>query len=194
MSLKILAIRHAATTCNQEKRILGRRDIPLSPDGLASLHGKQVPTAFRQADWYCSPLMRARQTAGALGISGYSIADDLIEMDWGDWEGKQLPELRAQLGATMQVEEDRGLDMQPPRGESPRQVQQRLLHWLQGMPSQGRAGIVCHKGVMRALLCLALDWDMLGRCPVKVDWSKAFLFGWLPESGLSLIDHNLPLE
>ncbi len=194
MSLQILAIRHAATAWNREKRLQGRRDIPLSPEGLASLADATVPAAFTTADWYCSPLLRARQTADAIGVSDYQVEAQLVEMDWGRWEGQRLPQLRAQLGPAMAAEEARGLDLQPPAGETPRQVQQRLLRWLNTQPDTGRIGIICHKGVLRAMLSLALEWDMIAACPIKVCWQQALLFNWHPRQGLTLVDYNLPLK
>ncbi len=47
-------------------------------------------------------------------------------MDWGDWEGATLDALRAEHGAAFVDNADRGLDFQPPAGESPRMVQARL--------------------------------------------------------------------
>ena len=194
MSIQIFAIRHAATAWNQEKRLQGRQDIPLSPVGIESLAEKSIPAPYRSWHWYCSPLLRAVQTASALGVESYQPEPQLIEMDWGDWEGQRLPELRATLGEAMQLAEAKGLDLQPPNGESPRLVQQRLLDWLRQLPDGEDVGIVCHKGVLRALLSSALEWGMLDDCPIKVDWSMALLFRWEASDGLTLVDYNIPLR
>ena len=50
----------------------------------------------------------------------------LVEMAWGEWEGRRLADLRAELGDAMIENEARGLDFRPPGGESPRDVQERL--------------------------------------------------------------------
>ena len=199
MSLKLFAIRHAATSWNEEKRLQGRKDISLSPEGLQSLEDKGIPVLFQQYHWYCSPLQRACQTADNLGIQHYQVEPTLIEMDWGTWEGQRLPELRAKLGDEMRKAEAMGLDLQAPEGESPRQVQQRLLDWLETLQrdeyqQEGHIGIVCHKGVLRALLSSALEWEMVDSCPVKINWSKGLLFSWDKNRGLKLIDYNIPLE
>ncbi|OMH39742.1 histidine phosphatase family protein [Motiliproteus sp. MSK22-1] len=194
MSLKLFAIRHAATSWNKEKRLQGRQDVGLSPEGLQSLKDKNIPSLFQQYHWYCSPLKRARQTAENLGIQHYQIEPALIEMDWGTWEGQRLPDLRAQLGDKMRTAEAMGLDLQAPEGESPRQVQQRLLAWLETLQEKEHAGIVCHKGVLRALLSSALDWEMVNDCPVKINWSQGLLFSWNSNQGLKLVDYNISLE
>jgi probable phosphoglycerate mutase len=194
MTLSILAIRHAATEWNQQKRLQGRRDIPLSKIGQEQADQQHCPADFADAEWFCSPLIRAQQTAKAMNIQPYTIEPALIEMDWGEWEGQRLTEIRQQLGAAMQIEEDKGLDLHPPQGESPRQVQQRLLEWLSHQPNNGQIGIVCHKGVLRALLSLALDWDMTHDCPINVNWKQALIFQWDHQQGLSLAKYNQPLE
>jgi probable phosphoglycerate mutase len=193
MTLSILAIRHAATEWNQQKRLQGRRDIPLSAIGQQQLAERQCPAEFLHEQWFCSPLKRAQQTAQALDIHHYHVEPALIEMDWGEWEGRQLVDLHKQLGTAMEREEAKGLDLHPPGGESPRQVQQRLLEWLSRQPSNGKMGIVCHKGVLRTLLSLALDWDMTDDCKIKINWKEALLFHWDHQQGLSLADYNLPL-
>jgi probable phosphoglycerate mutase len=193
MTLSILAIRHAATEWNQQKRLQGRRDIPLSIEGQQQLANRRCPAAYLHAQWFCSPLLRAQQTAAALDIKFYHIEPALIEMDWGQWEGQQLSQLRLHLGEALAREESKGLDMQPPQGESPRQVQQRLLQWLNHQAGDGKIGIICHKGLLRAMLSLALNWDMTDACPVKINWKEALVFNWDPQQGLSLVDYNLPL-
>ncbi len=194
MSLKILAIRHAATNWNQQKRFQGRRDIPLNDAGRTSLQGKTIPVDYQQARWYSSPLLRARQTAELLSAPEFQQEVSLIEMDWGDWEGQRLADLRAELGTEMEAAEALGLDLQPPGGESPRHVRQRVLNWLQSLTPEGKIGIVCHKGVLRALLSEALQWDMREDCPIKIRWDQALLFSYHPDSGLQLTEYNLPLD
>ncbi|MEH6813434.1 MAG: histidine phosphatase family protein [Motiliproteus sp.] len=194
MSLRIFALRHGSTAWNQQKRLQGRRDIPLSEKGIQALENLTIPSRFSQLQWYCSPLQRTRQSAELLNISRYQLETALLEMDWGAWEGECLPDLRIRLGRSMQQQESRGLDLQPPGGESPRQVRERLLIWLAQLPSQPDIGIICHKGVLRSLLSEALDWDMKTDCPVKVDWHRGLLFQWHGDSGLILEEHNISLQ
>src|SRR3546814_19659201 len=69
----------------------------------------------------------------------------------------------------MAAAEALGLDLRPPGGESPRQVQDRLKPWLAERSSCGRDTIaVTHKGVIRALYALACGWDMTGPPPDKL--------------------------
>lgn len=193
-ALELLVVRHGKTAWNHEKRLQGRRDIPLSEEGIAQLAGKRPPEAFASAPWYVSPLLRAQQTARALGIDAFETAPALIEMHWGDWEGERLPELRQRLGQAMQEQEAKGLDLQPPNGESPRQVRARILEWLQNSHfAAEKIGMITHKGVIRGLLSEALAWNMRQSCPVKIRWDQALLFRFT-NGEIKLQDYNIPLD
>lgn len=191
--IRLALLRHGATAWNAEHRLQGRADIPLSAAGLAQLQGRRLPEAFRTRLWWTSPLQRASATATALGIAA-TVEPALTEMDWGSYEGHTPAELRARHGAAFSENEDRGLDLQPPGGESPRTVQARLRPWLRQLAAAGRdAGAVTHKGVIRALLAEACDWPMLGRPPVKLDWQCLHDFRITDDGRPALLAANIPL-
>ncbi len=168
--MKLALIRHGATAWNFEKRIQGRVDQPLCAAGRARLERLSLPPAQRARRWYTSPLLRATQTAELLGLGAAEVAPDLVEMHWGDWEGEILKPLRRRLGATMRDNEARGIDFRPPGGESPRQVQARLLRWLGRQAEIGAdVGAVVHLGVIRCAYALATGWDLRGESPVELD-------------------------
>ena len=188
---RLILLRHGITAWNAEGRLQGRTDIPLSEAGLAALRNRRVPKHYSNLRWFASPLCRARETAAALNLQ-VAVAPVLIEMDWGDYEGQTLHELRQRHGTAFAQNEDRGLDLLPPGGESPRQVQQRLHPWLMGLNSD--TGAVTHKGVIRAILALAFDWPMLGRPPVKLDWHCLHEFRINADGRPELLAANIPLE
>jgi probable phosphoglycerate mutase len=110
-------------------------------------------------------------------------------MDWGEWEGQTLAELRQSLGAEMTAEEAKGLDFRPPGGESPHDVQARIRPLLAEIASEGcDTAVVTHKGVIRAVFALATGWDMRGKPPCRLSWSAAHLFR-LDPYGHPSIDH-----
>ena len=103
--------------------------------------------------------------------------------------------LRARLGTEMAMAEAAGLDFRPPGGESPRDVQARVMSLLAEIARSGRpTAAITHKGVIRAVLALATDWDMRGKPPYRLSWSSAHLFR-LDEAGWPAVMRlNLPLE
>ena len=191
---RLALIRHAATAYNDEHRLQGRRDIPLSPAGRAAAGRWRIPPTLADADWLTSPLVRARETARLLGVADAAVEPRLMEMDWGDWEGRTIAELRHRQGAAMAANEALGLDFRPAGGESPREVQARLAPWLAEIAARRRAVCaVTHKGVIRAVFALASGWDMTGEPPARLDWSAAQLFTLAADGSPAVERLNLPL-
>jgi probable phosphoglycerate mutase len=188
-------IRHAPTAWNQQGLIQGRADIPLSQAGRAQLSGLRPPDPVRGFRWVTSPLGRAVETARLLGAEAPEAEPRLIEMDWGRWEGRTLADLRTELGEAMAANEDRGLDFRPEGGESPRDVRSRLLPWLAEVAGQGLPTVaVTHKGVIRVVMAMAFGWDMLGKPPVRLDWTCVHLFDLGPDGSPHAKEMNLPLQ
>ncbi len=162
-------IRHGATEWNRKGLIQGHTDISLDDGGRAEVAGWTIPAELAGFHWISSPFERALETAEIL--SGVRPPTDarLGEMAWGDWEGRTLADLRAELGEEMAAREAKGLDFKAPGGESPREVQIRVQPLLAEIFAAGEDTVaVCHKGVIRAIYALAADWNMLGKPPEKL--------------------------
>jgi probable phosphoglycerate mutase len=162
---KILVIRHGPTDWNEAGLIQGRTDRALSGAGREQVAAMRLPEKWAGAKCLSSPLKRAMETARLLGLHP-EPEPRLIEMAWGEWEGKSLRELRATHGAEMESNEAEGLDFRPPGGESPHDVQVRLRPVLAEV--QRPTIFVTHKGVLRALYALATSWDMTDDPPQKL--------------------------
>ncbi len=171
-------LRHAATAWNEEGRLQGMTDTPLSARGAADAAGWRLPAPADGWKRLCSPLARARRTAELLQPAApVSIDQRLREMSFGVWEGRTVEELRTSIGAAFIAEENKGLDFQPPGGESPRSVMARIAGWTAEIAAKGEPVVaVSHKAAIRALLALATGWDMMGRPPVRLDWRSAHFF------------------
>jgi broad specificity phosphatase PhoE len=95
---RLLVIRHGETAWSRVGRHTGRTDIPLTAEGEQRAAG----LAARIAGWtpsvvLCSPLQRARRTAELAGLQP-SIDADLLEWDYGDYEGRTTDEIRETSG------------------------------------------------------------------------------------------------
>lgn len=134
---RLVLVRHGATDRTEQHRYAGRADIPLSPAGqeqaavLAARVARLVPT---MAAVVSSPLSRCTATATAIAASAGSagageppvvVEPDLIECDFGEWEGRTLAEIRAQwpdqLAAWLA-----SASAAPPGGESLQQLAKRV--------------------------------------------------------------------
>lgn len=191
----LVAIRHAPTAWNAERRLQGRTDISLSAEGEAAARHWRVDPVWRGYRILASPLTRALSTARLL-FPAQEIAIDarLVEMSFGDWEGKSLAELRDQPGSDAASRERMGLDFQPSQGESPRQVQARIAPLLAEIAALGEPTvIVTHKAVLRALLSLATGWAMLDKPPVKLQPSTAHRFSVRQDGTIGIKQMNISL-
>jgi broad specificity phosphatase PhoE len=93
-------LRHGHTILNQDVRYRGQRDLPLSRVGrreaLAAARGL---ADARVTAVYSSPLTRALEVgtaiAAAAGLEDVQPIDDLLNLDYGRWEGLTREECRA---------------------------------------------------------------------------------------------------
>lgn len=98
---EVWLVRHAATEWADAGRHTGRTDVPLTDPGrddaraLAPRLAGETFAAVR-----CSPLARARETATLAGVdldgSNVTLDEDLVEWDYGDYEGITTPQIREQ--------------------------------------------------------------------------------------------------
>lgn len=195
MSVQLVVIRHAPTQWNAEKRLQGRTDVALGEAGKAIAASWKPDSAWEGYRVLSSPMARTLETAAILFPSTeIEIEHRLIEMDFGTWEGKSLQELRGAAGGDARERETLGLDFRAPEGESPREVQARLMPLLREIAVAERATIaVTHKAVLRATYALATGWRMLDKPPQKLKDACAHVFA-LDESGTPRIAQlNVPL-
>jgi len=192
-------LRHGSTEWNEQGRMQGHRDVPLSAAGRKEVEawrsgmdeGSLVP---KSAQWYSSPLRRAVETAEILSGASPQHEPALIEMDWGDWEGLRLDELRERHGAAFARNEAAGLDFRPAGGESPRDVRDRVLQWLRATAHRHESVVaVTHKGVMRAVLAAATGWDMTGKAPLRLQGGALHRFGVDAEGRIGVLECNIRL-
>ena len=179
--IDLILIRHAPTAWNLEKRFQGHTDIPITEESkkwLTSWQKEKLLSYFSSPPKiFISPLQRARFTAEALFNQKVHIEHRLIEMNFGDWEGKTLLELKQEFGDEIQKNEDKGLDFTPAQGESPRHVLQRITPFFKEIYDQ-QINVICisHLAVIRAVMAQATDWPMLGKPPYKLNHAEAHHF------------------
>lgn len=193
--MTILAlVRHGLTSWNENKLVQGRSDIPLSKKGRTQVGNWRVPDEVKDFFIVSSPLIRAKETARALFGKSIPTDDRLVEMNWSEWEGRSLNELRSELGNLMEAWEAKGLDFRAPGGESPREVQQRLKPFMRERAKTKKNTLaVCHKGVIRAVYALSINWDMTSKPPQKLKDDCVHLFELAKDGTPSVQQLDLPM-
>lgn len=195
MSVPFAILRHAITDWNVERRLQGLTDTPLNAAGEADARAWSLPPPADCWKRLSSPLQRARRTAELLQPSAPVVVDSALrEMSFGTWEGRTIAELRESVGAAFIAAENKGLDFQPPGGESPRAALARIGRWTASIAAHGQPVVaVSHKATIRALLALATGWDMMGRPPHKLDWRSLHFFSAHADGRVSVDRLNVPL-
>jgi probable phosphoglycerate mutase len=92
----IYLARHGETEWSLSGQHTGLSDIPLTARGernARQLGGRLAGLTF--AHVFTSPLKRARRTCELAGFGAYAVVDpDLVEWDYGDYEGKKTADIR----------------------------------------------------------------------------------------------------
>ncbi len=192
----IVALRHAPTAWNRDQRLQGRTDVMLDEEGIAVAARWRIDPAWAGYRILSSPLGRARMTAAILFPDAeVGIDRRLIEMDFGAWEGKRLAELRAEPGSDAAAREALGVEFKAPQGESPCEVQARIMPLLARLGELERPTVlVTHKAVIRALYALATGWTMIAKPPVKLRVGCAQLFRLSADGAPAVERLNVSLE
>jgi broad specificity phosphatase PhoE len=141
-------IRHAETEWSKTHRHTGRTDIPLLDEGREAARrlGERL-AGHRFTAVLASPLSRARETAELAGLGdGAQLRDDLLEWDYGDYEGL----------TTAKIREDRPdwflWDDGVPNGEKAADVGARVDRIIaEALQLEGDVAIVAHGHVLRVL-------------------------------------------
>mgnify|MGYP002609521920 FL=1 len=152
--MRLYIIRHGQTDWNIEKKIQGRQDIPLNERGryqadcLSKAMKNRPVTAV-----FSSPQIRAMETAKAVASSSGSVVipvKDLMEINYGSWEGKTEEELLQEDRALYEAWWSHPAETAPPGGESISQVNERCQKaWKEIKPQlTGDAAIVAHGGLL----------------------------------------------
>jgi broad specificity phosphatase PhoE len=160
-------VRHGETDFNAEQRLQGRLDTLLNARGRlqAKDSGEVLRDLFARDNrnagdftYVASPLRRARETMEGLRAvlqldpKAYGLDDRLVEISYGEWEGRTLPEIDAGMpGALLERERDKW-DFAPPGGESYRVLTKRMAAWYAELTTD--TVVTAHGGGARALMAL----------------------------------------
>jgi broad specificity phosphatase PhoE len=169
-STRFWLVRHAIVDENARAIIYGTLDVELCPESLIAQEPMYAALARRlplPARWLTSPLSRTQRTARAIFQAGYpeqalTIEPGLIELDFGDWQGKVHAEVPPLLTLPPHAFWPLSGYERPPGGESMADGIERIGATMERL-AQACAGqdvvAVSHGGTIRAAVAHALKLD-----------------------------------
>lgn len=147
--VQIVLIRPGATDYDQQGRIQGVLDVPLSDEGAHEVTRlSQELKDHRLEAIYASDCERARQTAAgvaqALGIKVKSL-DNLQNLDHGLWQGMLVEDVKRKQPKVYRQWQEQPESICPPEGEMLAEAQERVRNALGRLlrkHKQGKLGLV----------------------------------------------------
>jgi broad specificity phosphatase PhoE len=171
---RAVLIRHGETAWSRDGRHTGRTDIPLTPNGeveAAALAPRLAGRMFSRV--LVSPLSRAAETAKLAGLDDPEVTPDLVEWDYGDYEGR----------TTVAIREHRpGWDLftdGAPGGETLSQVAARTDRVISEIRAgTGDVACVAHAHVLRVLAVRWLGVDPVSARYLVLGPASISVLGW----------------
>jgi len=195
--LEILLIRHGQTDWNRDRRIMGRRPIPLNKAGRAE--ARRLARALKDVKIdaiYTSPVLRAVETAHHLRNGGRAAvrhAPEMAEIDYGRWIGKTFEEVISEKAFRVYHKNPRKAC--PPGGEHMMKVFGRTVRFIERLRKKhkkGRVAVVSHADVIKTILVhyLGMDYDHLLK--FRIDNASISLLWFHKDRARVLAINSLP--
>ncbi len=172
-------LRHGATEWSTDGRHTGRTDIPLTPEGIEQARTAGALLGAQPFELVLtSPLVRARHTCELAGYGADAVVDeDLLEWDYGDYEGLTTPQIRERVpGWTVFTDP-------VPGGETIHQVATRVDRVIRRVRSAGgNSLVVAHGHVLRVLAARWCELDPIEGRRLPLETATVSVLGWEHEA------------
>ena len=192
----LVLLRHGETEWSRSGRHTGRTDMPLTVRGEQL--GARTNELFRGRAFslvLTSPLQRARRTAQLAGLADAEIDDNLMEWDYGGYEGLTTNEIRERVGHPWTVFDDGVIPGVTP-GESIEEVAARCRKVIdRAMPflATGDVALVGHGHCLRILASVFLRQELRFGSQILLDAGSVSVLGWEREMPV-ISSWNLTLQ
>ena len=177
---RMVLVRHGETAWSRDRRHTGRTDMPLTPLGESQAAALAPRLAgFLPALVLVSPLARARRTAELAGLEDPETTPDLLEWDYGGYEGRTTADIRV---------DHPGWDLFAdgvPGGETLHQVATRVDRVIARARS-GTGDVVCvaHAHLLRILAVRWLGVDPSSARYLVLGPASVSVLGWEREQAV----------
>lgn len=185
---QIVLVRHGETEWSDSGRHTSRTDVPLTDEGRlqAEALGRCL-RKWRFAVVLTSPLQRAAETCRLAGLGDLAdVRPDLMEWDYGDYEGRTTPDIRKERpGWTLWSD---GV----PGGESAAQVATRADRILaEARHADGNVVLFSHGHLLRVMVARWIGLPADAGRSLALNTATVSALGWERETPV-IVRWNLP--
>lgn len=156
--MHIYLVRHGETDWNQQKKVMGRADIPLNAQGIEQAQALASILSNQHFDViYTSPLQRAKKTAEIIARHlRIPIIEHpgLLERNYGSLAGKNWQEIeKIHRSDAQELDRLQQYDYTAFNGERAGDVQKRVENFLAEIKLKNHIAplVICHGGIIRML-------------------------------------------
>ena len=187
---EVWLLRHAETAWSRDRKHTGRTDVPLTEEGRRHALALRERLAGRRfAVVLSSPLSRAWETAQLAGLGELAQPrDELLEWDYGDYEGRTTKEIRAARPGWYLWRDG------CPGGEGPADVQARCDRLLQEvLQVGGDVALSAHGHILRAFSARWVEEPVAFGGRIALDTGALCILGFEREVRVIRRWNELPL-
>ena len=126
----VVVVRPGSTLFDEQERIKGSLDMPLSASGVEQVHRIAIEIAkLRISTVYCGPCESAQSTAREIAEqtrAKWKVCDCFRNLDHGLWQGKLIDELKRQQPRLFKQLQENPRSFCPPGGETVAEAEARV--------------------------------------------------------------------
>lgn len=166
--MRMIIVRHGESEWNRIHRYQGQADAPLSELGLRQAEALAERLKNESIDYiYSSRLQRAARTAQSIATYHNSVpfeyADELLEIDHGEWQGKFVDEIIEHYSDGLREWREHPTRSQMPGGESFSNVLKRTMDFQERVYATHKDQTILvstHDVIVKILVADALGMHM----------------------------------
>ena len=185
--MNIYFIRHTAVY-NPNKLCYGQSEIPLEENFTVDFDWVKDHLSIEEnTSFFSSPFRRCSKLASYLSDDTFKIEERISELNFGNWEMKPWVQIdEKELNPWM---ED-FVNYAPTQGESFNDLYNRSVAFFEDLThsTSNDAVVVCHAGVIRAILAYILDFPLENAFNIQIDYSSITKVFWDGENKVARID------
>ncbi len=145
-TLRVIIVRPGQTELDEQGRIAGSLDVPLSENGECQIQRLVDELATLKIDRiFSGPAAASKRTAELLSESckiKTKVDEDLRNLDCGLWHGKRIDELKETQPKLFKLWQEQPEAVFPPDGETVEQTKSRVAKFAKKLTKKARAETV----------------------------------------------------